>query len=102
MDTVAARVSELPGDRYRNAQLFTEGRRRPRRSTSVVFLEPRRSPVQVTTSRRAGRSAHQPNLPCKPIFGYVVIPVIVPLKAARWTDAEVLRRQRLQDSYGKS
>jgi predicted helicase len=55
-----------------NAQLFTEGVDVPALD-AVVFLEPRRSPVQVTQAvGRAMRKAEGKD------FGYVVIPVIVP------------------------
>lgn len=66
-----------------NAQLFTEGVDVPALD-AVVFLEPRRSPVQVTQAvGRAMRKAEGKN------FGYVVIPVIVP-EGSEMTDAEVL------------
>ena len=66
-----------------NAQLFTEGVDVPALD-AVVFLEPRRSPVQVTQAvGRAMRRAEGKD------FGYVVIPVVVP-HGSRMTDAEVL------------
>ena len=66
-----------------NAQLFTEGVDVPALD-SVVFLEPRRSPVQVTQAvGRAMRRAEGKD------FGYVVIPVIVP-EGSEMTDGEVL------------
>ena len=66
-----------------NAQLFTEGVDVPALD-AVIFLEPRRSPVQVTQAvGRAMRKAEGKN------FGYVVIPVIVP-EGSEMTDAEVL------------
>ena len=66
-----------------NAQLFTEGVDVPALD-AVVFLEPRRSPVQVTQAvGRAMRKAEGKD------FGYVVIPVIVP-EGCEMTDAEVL------------
>ena len=66
-----------------NAQLFTEGVDVPALD-AVVFLEPKRSPVQVTQAvGRAMRKAEGKE------FGYVVIPVIVP-EGCTMTDAEVL------------
>ena len=66
-----------------NAQLFTEGVDVPALD-AVVFLEPRRSPVQVTQAvGRAMRKAEGKD------FGYVVIPVIVP-EGSTMSDAEVL------------
>ena len=66
-----------------NAQLFTEGVDVPALD-AVVFLEPKRSPVQVTQAvGRAMRRAEGKE------FGYVVIPVIVP-EGCQMTDAEVL------------
>ena len=66
-----------------NAQLFTEGVDVPALD-AVVFLEPKRSPVQVTQAvGRAMRKAEGKN------YGYVVIPVIVP-EGCQMTDAEVL------------
>lgn len=66
-----------------NAQLFTEGVDVPALD-AVVFLEPRRSPVQVTQAvGRAMRKAEGKD------YGYVVIPVIVP-EGSKMTDAEVL------------
>ena len=66
-----------------NAQLFTEGVDVPALD-AVVFLEPRRSPVQVTQAvGRAMRKAEGKE------FGYVVIPVIVP-EGCEMTDGEVL------------
>ena len=66
-----------------NAQLFTEGVDVPALD-AVVFLEPRRSPVQVTQAvGRAMRKADGKD------YGYVVIPVIVP-DGCSMTDAEVL------------
>ena len=66
-----------------NAQLFTEGVDVPALD-AVVFLEPKRSPVQVTQAvGRAMRKAEGKD------FGYVVIPVIVP-EGCQMTDAEVL------------
>ncbi|MCY4422571.1 MAG: DEAD/DEAH box helicase family protein [Acidimicrobiaceae bacterium] len=66
-----------------NAQLFTEGVDVPALD-AVVFLEPRRSPVQVTQAvGRAMRKAEGKD------FGYVVIPVIVP-EGSKMTDSEVL------------
>lgn len=66
-----------------NAQLFTEGVDVPALD-AVVFLEPKRSPVQVTQAvGRAMRRADGKD------YGYVVIPVIVP-EGCQMTDAEVL------------
>ena len=66
-----------------NAQLFTEGVDVPALD-AVIFLEPKRSPVQVTQAvGRAMRKAEGKD------FGYVVIPVIVP-EGCEMTDAEVL------------
>ena len=66
-----------------NAQLFTEGIDVPALD-AVVFLEPKRSPVQVTQAvGRAMRKAEGKD------YGYVVIPVIVP-EGCKMTDAEVL------------